>query len=183
MSWQARPRDEDAPIEVEEYAKQAVEAVRRALDFDLEWDSETLPVMDHYLNAVDARNAEVVELVAATAGAYFGEVVRRKLGGRWELGEDGPEGWQLILPTTVSFSPVGVAAASILSAEVEGFDSALDAPDELLPTLERILGRMDALTEDVYYSLCGRYDTVEHVHAVMREELRRLEEEARRKRN
>lgn len=171
------------PIEVEEYAKQAVEAVRAALDFEMEWDSETLPVLDHYLRQVDRRQTAMVELVAATAGAYFGEVVRRKIGGWWELGEHGPQGWRLLLSSGLSFCPVGVAASSILSAEVADYDSALDASDEMLPTLERTLGRMDALTEDVYYSLCGRYDTVEHVHDVMQAELQRLQEEARRRRN
>ena len=177
------PDHEHAPIEVEEYAKRAVEAVRRALDFDLEWDSETLPVMDHYLKEVKSRDPAMVELVAASAGAYFGEVVRRKLGGRWDFGDEGPESWRLGLATGLSFSPMGVAASVIVRADLQDFDSALDAIDEVRPSLERILGRMDAMAEDVFYSLCGRYDAVEHVHAVLQEEQRRAEEEARRRRN
>ena len=180
---QPDPGTDHAPVEVEEYAKQAVEAVRRALDFDLEWDSETLPVMDHYLKEVKSRDPAMVELVAAAGGAYFGEVVRRKLGGRWELGDGGPEAWRLGLSTGLSFSPMGVAASVIVRGDLQDFDSALDATDDVRPSLERILGRMDAMAEDVFYSLCGRYDAVEHVHAVLLEEQRRAEEEARRRRN
>jgi hypothetical protein len=179
VSQQARPREDDPPIEVEEYAKEAVESVRQALEFDLEWDSETLPVMDHYLSQVDSSQVALVELIAVTCGAYFGEVVRRKMGGRWELGEDGPEGWRLALHSGLKFSPVGVAAATILKADVGAFDSALNASVEMLSLLERSLARMEALPEDIYYSLCGRYDTVEHLNAVLEAEQNRLEEEAR----
>ena len=58
-------------------------------------------------------------LVALTAGAYFGEVVRRRLGGRWETGGDDIE-WRVVLPTGLNFAPAGfVAAGRDLAVEVE----------------------------------------------------------------
>ena len=47
----------------------------------LEYDSNTLPVLDHYLRTVPDDQPAALELVVATSGAYFGEVVRKLLGG------------------------------------------------------------------------------------------------------
>jgi len=44
--------DDPVPARVREYANQAVEYVRRALGIDLEYDSDTLPLLDHYLRDV-----------------------------------------------------------------------------------------------------------------------------------
>ena len=44
--------DEPVPARVREYAEQAVEYVRRALGVALEYDSNTLPLLDHYLRTV-----------------------------------------------------------------------------------------------------------------------------------
>ena len=110
---------------VAEYAAQAVEYVRRAIDFELGYDSDTLPALDHYLRGLvpdaDADGADVapdpiVALVTAASGAYFGEVVRRRLGGRWEIAGE-PDNWRLVLPTGLSFAPVGFAAAAIARSE------------------------------------------------------------------
>ena len=64
-------------VRVREYASQAVEYVRRALKMTLEYDSDTLPVLDHYLRTVtEGAQAEALELVITTAGCYFGEVAK-----------------------------------------------------------------------------------------------------------
>jgi hypothetical protein len=156
-----------APANVQEYAGRTVEYVRRALGLALEYDSDTLPLLDHYLSTVPADAPAAVELVIATAGAYFGEVVRRRIGGRWEgTGEEASE-WRMVLPTGLEFSPAGFVAAAIARAEGEDFDSALDAPPRMRPFLAEALARMGDVTEDDYFSLCGRLDTLEHVHEVL----------------
>src|SRR3569832_2674586 len=93
----------------------------------LEYDSDTLPVLDHYLRTVTSgAQAEALELVITTAGSYFGEVVRRRLGGRWEItarGDvdderpPGPPGsneaaCRVVLPTAQNFSPHGFLATA-----------------------------------------------------------------------
>ena len=61
-----------------------------------------------------------MRLVFATAGAYFGEVVRRRLGGRWEMPPDSDEAeWRVVLPTGLNFSPVGFVASAIAQADVD----------------------------------------------------------------
>jgi hypothetical protein len=79
------------PRAVEDLAEACVRFVERAVGFKLDYAAETLPVLDHYI--AEARTAarqkpETIPLVAQAAGAYLGEVVRRKFGGFWRLEEE-----------------------------------------------------------------------------------------------
>lgn len=166
---------------VREYADQAVQYVRRALGMTLEYDSDTLPVLDHYLRTVTSgAQAETLELVITTAGSYFGEVVRRRLGGRWEItsrveldvDDDRPPRsneaeWRVVLPTGLNFSPLGFVASAIAQGDVEEFDSEFDAPPRMRPYVQQTLARMGEVPLEDYYSLCNRLDTLEHVHEVL----------------
>lgn len=179
--------DTGAPERIREYAEQAVAYVQRALGVKLEYDSDTLPVMDHYLRTVPTNRAvagdddggadeakpaianeqtAAVQLVLATAGAYFGEVVRRRNGGRWELSEEQAD-WRVVLPTGLNFSPIGFVASAIAQSDLDDLDSELDAPARMQPHVRAALDRMGAVTVEEYYSLCGRLDTLEHIHEVL----------------
>lgn len=157
---------EPVPPRVREYADQAVAYVQRALGIKLEYDSDTLPVLDHYLRTVPEDQPAALQLVVATSGAYFGEVVRRHLGGRWELGAKEAD-WRIVLPTGITFSPAGFVAAAIARADLEDLDSEITAPPRMMPYLQQALARMGEVSVDDYYSLCGRLDTLEHVHEVL----------------
>jgi hypothetical protein len=152
---------------VNEFAAQVVEYVRRAVGLELAYDSDTLPLLDHYLRSVPTDQPAAVELIATTSGAYFGEVVRRRLGGRWDTTSDDATEWRVVLPTGIHFAPAGFVAAAIVREELEDLDTALDAPPRMRPFLEQTLARMAEVTFDDYYSLCGRLDTIEHVHEVL----------------
>jgi hypothetical protein len=152
---------------VREYADQTVEYVRRALGLTVEYDSDTLPVLDHYLRSVPKGREEAIALVASTAGAYFGEVVRRRLGGAWDLSAGDPGTWRMVLPGGLSFSPAGLALAAILLDDDIELDTRLDAPPRMRPVLEGALERMGAVSVEEYYSLCCRLDTLEHLQDVL----------------
>lgn len=187
-----------SPDEVLEFASQAVEYVRRSLGVTLEYDSETLPVLDHYLRQVTLPPAAparasarpvvlAADLVAATAGAYFGEVVRRRLGGSWHLPAPDPGSWRLVLPSGLWFFPAAMAMAAILGPDGDAFedadrdedgddeaasasdewDASLQAPPSLRAEVERVLHGMADVSEEEYYSLCCRLDTLEHVQSVL----------------
>jgi len=156
-----------APPRVAELARAAVEYVKRAIGLELAYDSDTLPLLDHYLRTVPDDQPATVELVATTSGAYFGEVVRRTLGGRWDTSADDITDWRIVLPTGLNFSPAGFAAAAIVRADLDDLDTTMDAPPRMRPFVEQTLARMGDVTEDDYYSLCGRLDTLEHVHEVL----------------
>lgn len=157
---------DEVPARVREYADQVVAYVRRALGVTLEYDGNTLPVLDHYLRTVPEDQPAAIQLVVLTGAAYFGEVVRALLGGRWELGTKESE-WRVVLPTGLNFSPAGFVAAAIARADLEDFDSEISAPPRMLPYVQDALARMGELTVDEYYSLCGRLDTLEHLHEVL----------------
>ena len=163
--------EDPVPPRVREYAEQVVTYVKKALGVTLEYDSDTLPVLDHYLRTVDeatggGNQPATIQLVVATSGAYFGEVVRRRLGGRWELGGEDVE-WRMVLPTGLNFAPAGFVAAAIAQADLDDLDSELDAPPRMRPYVQQALQRMGEVSLDDYYSLCGRLDTLEHVHEVL----------------
>ncbi|HEY1554797.1 MAG TPA: hypothetical protein VGF94_08185 [Kofleriaceae bacterium] len=158
--------DSAVPPQVREYADQAVAYVRRALGVALEYDSDTLPLLDHYLHNVPDGQQATMQLVIATSGAYFGEVVRRRLGGRWELNGEESD-WRVVLPTGLNFSPAGFVASAIAQADLADMDSELDAPPRMLPHVQQALQRMGEVSIDDYYSLCGRLDTLEHIHEVL----------------
>jgi hypothetical protein len=156
------------PPRVREYADQAVAYVQRALGIKLEYDSDTLPVLDHYLRTVPSDQPAALRLVIATSSGYFGEVVRRRLGGRWELGDRGDEAeWRVVLPTGLHFSPAGFVATAVAQADLDDFDSEIAAPARMMPYVQQALARMGELSAEEYYSLCGRLDTLEHVHEVL----------------
>jgi hypothetical protein len=157
---------EPVPPRVREYADQAVAYVQRALGVKLEYDSNTLPVLDHYLRNVPGDQPAALQLVVATSGAYFGEVVRKHLGGRWEIAGKEVE-WRVVLPTGINFSPAGFVAAAIARADLDDLDSEIAAPPRMVPYLQQTLARMGEVSVDDYYSLCGRLDTLEHVHEVL----------------
>ena len=158
--------EDPVPARVREYAEQAVAYVRTALGVTLEYDSDTLPLLDHYLRSVPEDQAATAQLIMATSGAYFGEVVRRRLGGRWEAVGDEAE-WRVVLPTGLNFSPVGFVASAIALADVEELDSEIDAPPRMRPYVQQTLARMGEVSVEEYYSLCGRLDTLEHLHEVL----------------
>lgn len=157
---------DEAPPRVREYADQAVAYVQRALGVRLEYDGNTLPVLDHYLTTVPSDEPAALKLVVLTAAAYFGEVVRHTLGGRWEL-TDKDLAWRVVLPTGLNFSPAGFVAAAVARDELEDFDTEISAPPRMLPHVQQALARMGEVSVDEYYSLCGRLDTLEHLHEIL----------------
>jgi len=152
---------------VDDWARRTVEYVRQALSLEPSWDSETLPIVDHWLHSVPLDNRGAFALAACTAGCYFGEVVRRRLGGHWDISAPSPDGWRLELECGVWLLPAGMAAAAVARGDVEGWDDGLHTAPPLLPHLRRALDGMGAVSEEDYYSLGGRLDTLEQVNHVL----------------
>jgi hypothetical protein len=167
MAQEPRNRAEpgECPPEVADFADQAVTYVRAAIGVTLEFNSETLPVLDHYLKTAGDARPSATALIAATAGAYFGEVVRRRLGGQWDTSDPDPGEWRFELPGGMWFRPAGMVMAAIFSSDEH--DEPLTAPPRMRDAAEQALARMGEVTADDYYSLCGRFDTIEHLQAVL----------------
>lgn len=185
------------------------DAVQRSLRFDLDGSVTSLAVVDHYLAQARGETREpILSLLAAGAGAYFGELVRRHIGGLW-LGDGAdPRHLRLLLtPAFVYFSPADLAFTAILGEEPEPGDPRCPAglpldsglhldtgthlphrkraqdPDEppadpeaspVDPTrlphddgsddaswIGARLAELAPVPEDQFYSLTGRYETLE----------------------
>jgi len=172
----------DAPGEVSDYAAQAVAYVHKALSVELGYDSETLSVLDHYLKVGQIQGEAATHLVAATCGAYFGEVVRRRLGGAWDLVSPDPGTWRLVLASGLWISPAAMALAAI-RGPLEDADAEestnpdaglpewggaeLHAPSDLQQRVEDILSGMAQVAEHDFYTLCCRLDALEHVEEIL----------------
>lgn len=167
MAQQLEPESHagGCPQQVAEFADEAVRYVESALGVTLEYDSETLPVLDHYLRNAGEARPEAAALVAATAGAYFGEVIRRRLGGSWDIAAADPGEWRFELPGGMWFRPAGMVLAAIFTTD--DYDDGLSAPPKMRAAAEQALSRMGEVSAEDYYSLCGRLDTIEHLQAVL----------------
>ncbi|MBI5477649.1 MAG: hypothetical protein HY906_02265 [Deltaproteobacteria bacterium] len=151
------------PDQVSEYVRAAVDFVQRAVGMVLDGSDESLAVLDHYVAQVPRDQPEIVGLVTPAVGAYFGEVVRRRFGGEWRLDGE-PTAWRLSLEGgAVTFAPVGMAAAAVYRAEVEGFDAEMTLAPAHREDIEAGLELAAPVTEEYYYSLTGRFETIQHV--------------------
>ena len=162
--------------------------MRRALDFAVD-DSETsLAWVDHYLQTLRGETRRpILEIVAAEAGAYFGEVVRKEIGARWIGDGNNPRRLRLLLePQFLHFSPIDQAYEVLLGEDViendprlpdtapldPGFhpndsvpDDAATAAHESAPAsdaqwLAKALENRPQVTSQEYYSLTGKFETL-----------------------
>jgi hypothetical protein len=165
MSDNDLPRRIPPPGAVHELAERTVEFVRKAVGIVLDYSPETLPLLDHYLTAVPDEQMETVDLISATAGAYFGEVMRRVLGGEWLDTDGAPSDWELVLVSGLRLTPVAFAREAILT--VDTGEAVYDVPEQDREAVEDALTAKGEVPEDEYYSLSGRLETLQLIEDVL----------------
>lgn len=130
------PQAERATIPPEERAKDLAEAcvrfVEKAVGVRLDYQAETLPILDHYLEEgrkTSRERPEALAVIAHTAGVYFGEVVRRRYPSWWRFDSDDPAGWRIEFePVYLSFCPVQLIVDALLRVDdVSAGSAARDA--------------------------------------------------------
>lgn len=111
----ASTKDAPPPI-IADLAASCVRYVKQSVGFTLDFEPETLPVLDHYVELARAAANERTEtalLAAQTIGAYLGEVTRRKYGGFWRI-EDDPRSFRVELePVYLALRPIELIARSL----------------------------------------------------------------------
>jgi hypothetical protein len=149
-----------------------------AVGVALDYDAETLPILDEYLRVAAqgiADRPELEDVVTRAAAAYFGEVVRRRLDGFWRHRPDDPsDEWELCARRTLlSFSPLGVVLESMAkTSERSGPSAELRlAPDDARLAEER-LAIFPPVPEEEYYLLSTRLEVIETVYEALRERMK-----------
>lgn len=184
----ARPTPGPSPSQalVDQLVAGFREQLRRALEVDLRDDFGTaaLAYVDHYLTLLREEQREpIISLVAAGAGAWFGELVRREIGGQWIGDGTQPRRLRLLLePQFVHFSPIDIAYEAIFAGSPDPGDpripegAALDGAYHLRKRTEvgdegeqlddhawvsERLAEVPEVPEDQFHSLTGRFETLE----------------------
>ena len=169
---------------IAEYALAAADYVRQSLKVELDGSVESLAFVDHYLSKVGNISDEVLALLSAAIGCYFGELVIGKLGGEWRTEGDDPAGWTVMLEAApITFHPVAMAAEAVRQADLEDYDAGIQVPANMEGPLEEALAAVGDVEADYYYSLTGRLETLEHVAEVLAELRRQAQEETDKTRN
>lgn len=191
------------PDPVAELAGGCVRFVKQALGVKLDYQPETLPVLDHYLKlareATSVR-AEALPVVAHMAGAYFGEVIRRRHASWWRIETAGdPMRWQLEFEAVyLAFNPVlfihealsrsqeraqdGGAPGS-LQANAESLDllaevASLELQEEDSQAVSERLAELPPVSEDEYYAPSTRLEVIDIAVDVIRARRMAADEEA-----
>jgi hypothetical protein len=161
--------------------------VARALKAELDGSVTSLAFVDHYLSMARHEEREpILSLVAAGAGAYYGELVRKDLGATWiGLGND-PRRLRLLMQSQlIHFSPTDQAFEAIVGGTLDPSDhrhpagEGLDASFHLLSPrpqssgasapprqddaawVDDRLAELSPVPEDQFYSLTGRFETLQ----------------------
>jgi hypothetical protein len=128
--------------------------------------AETLPLVDHYLSLARpelGQRQELAPLVGRVVGAYFGEVVRRAIGGFWDLPSANVLDWRLCArPVFVWFNPVGIAYDALhQGANHDGPQAQLRVLPEDRDALHRRLESLPPVAEEEFYLLSTRFEAIE----------------------
>jgi hypothetical protein len=156
---------EPAPTEVAELAEACIRYVEKATGIRLDYQPETLPVLDHY---VASRRAEVLtrpeamSLVVRAVGAYFGEVFRRRVGAFWHVAGGDSSLWEVRARAVyLSFCPFAVAYDAIAHGDEGGPTSPFQLEDDDREAVDRRLAELPAVSEEEFYLLSTRLEVLD----------------------
>jgi hypothetical protein len=158
------------PDEVAELAEACVRFVKDALGLTLDYTPETLPILDHYMQErVAGAKPEIAELIAPSAGAYFGEVVRRTLpGAHWHSPGGEYSAYRLEFePFFLCFNPIGVAMEVLAVDDVPGVGANFQVLDEARPAVHQALEQNEMVRPEDYYTFSMRLEVLHQVADVL----------------
>jgi hypothetical protein len=149
-------------------AEACARAIEQAVGVAPDYTSDTLPLLDHYVEMIPERAAgAVLDLIVPAVGAYFGEVVRRELGGaRWVAPDEDYKAYRLQFEHCfLQFNPIGVALEVIHQDDVPGWSAHYRVHPTERTAVRAAIGRLGSVSVDDYYRFAVRFDVVQAIHA------------------
>ncbi|MEY4582605.1 MAG: hypothetical protein RL701_7308 [Pseudomonadota bacterium] len=164
--------DAGLPAQIHEWAEVCRGFVKEALGIELDYTPETLPLLDHYVRSkAKPASDEVRGLLTPPLGAYFGEVVRRRLdaeGVRWHAPGDDYEHYRLEFEAFfLHFNPLGVAIEALTDDDATGYGAHFQVLDDARPQVEAALAANESVSAEDYYTFTMRFETLELVAAIL----------------
>lgn len=137
----------------------------------LDFEEETLPIVDQYVRDAEGEvtvRPESLPLVAASIGAYLGEVVRRRYGGYWRT--DGEhETWRILFSRVhLSFNPIGMALEALTGEEATGWGAHFELDPGEREVVNARLEAMPPVDEEEFYLPSTRLEVLEVVVETLR---------------
>jgi hypothetical protein len=153
---------------IAELAAACRDHVKRAVGVALDGTPETLPLLDHYVTISRpsiSQRPEVLDLLVRTTGAYFGELVRTKLGGFWWPCDEDPSTWLVCCRSVfLAINPFGVALEALCQrVDVDGPSAQVRVAPDCRQSAQARLSRLPSVSEEEYYLLSTRLEALEIV--------------------
>jgi hypothetical protein len=165
-------RAEPPPSEVQDLAEACVRYVERAVGVRLDYEPETLSILDHYLREARASAASQppsLALIAHAAGAYFGEVVRRRHASWWRIDGDDPGAWRIELESVyLSVSPVQLVVDALFRDHELEASERLELEEEDRAAVAARLAELPQVDEDEFYAPSTRLEVIDIAVEVIR---------------
>jgi hypothetical protein len=162
-----------APDVIQDLARSCEDYVKKAVGVELDYTRDTLPLLDHYVAAVrdDVREREELrQLVAHAIGAYFGEVMRKTIGGFWRMPSPNVHDWSVCArPVFLSINPMAVAFDALADGhEHDGPRSDLRVAPEYRSAVADRLAALPPVPEDEFFLLSTRLEAIEVAAAALK---------------
>jgi hypothetical protein len=160
------PGSDLPPEQILELIASCVTYVQGAVGIAPDLRAETLPLVDHYLSVARQQleqRPELGTLIGRVVGAYFGEVVRRAIGGFWDLPSPNVLDWRLCArPVFLWFNRSGIAYDALYQgAPHEGPQAQLRVLAEDRDLLQARLDSLPPVSEEEFYLLSTRFEAIE----------------------
>ncbi len=138
----------------------------------LDFEEDTLPIVDQYVRDARAEitvRPETLVLVAASVGAYLGEVVRRRYGGYWRIAGNEHETWRVLLSRVhVSFNPIGMALEALTGEEATGWGAHFELDPGEREVVNARLEVIPPVEEEQYFLPSTRMEVLAVVYETLR---------------
>ena len=164
--------DSDAPPEaVLELASACVRFVASRYGVALDFTADTLPLVDQYVRDAKADAAtrpETLPLLAASVGAYLGEVMRTQVGAFW-FAEGDHSAWRLYFTHVyLACNPLGMILEALDPELAEGWHAHFEIDPADADIVATRLAAIPDVEADVYSLPTTRMEALTIVHEALR---------------